>query len=231
MNSSLSLATKPIKVLTLLLSCAFLLALAHIVSFSLYYYDAISPDDWYYFSLFDLDEEESIGTWFSALILFFAAQLLLLIAMFNKGTPQTYRLSWFILAFGFCFLSLDEVAGFHELINTVVTIAHWTFFGLLAVILVAIIYARFLWNLPTRTRSFFIVSGLIYIGGAIGIEWSTIWYEEHDHLDSLAYNLWNALEELLEMLGVSVFIYALLDYMSRLHSIESVKVAFEYPCS
>ena len=43
----------------------------------------------------------------------------------------------------------------------------------------------------------------------------TDWYEERELLDTLAYNLWNAVEEGLEMAGVVLFIHALLGYMGR----------------
>ena len=47
------------------------------------------------------------------------------------------------------------------------------------------------------------------------IEWSTDCYEEHELMDTLAYNLWNAVEEGLEMAGVVLFIHTLLGYMVR----------------
>ncbi len=55
----------------------------------------------------------------------------------------------------------------------------------------------------------------MYIGAAVGVELSTDWYAEEDLLNTLAYNLWNALEEGLEMAAVVLFMYALLGYMGQ----------------
>ncbi|MFP8877143.1 MAG: hypothetical protein VCB99_09590 [Myxococcota bacterium] len=64
--------------------------------------------------------------------------------------------------------------------------------------------------LPSKIRFLFILAALIYVGGAVGVERATDWYDVHDLLDTLAYNLWTAVEETMEMAGVIVFIYALL---------------------
>ena len=60
----------------------------------------------------------------------------------------------------------------------------------------------------------------------MGVEWGTIWYEEHGRLDTLEYNLWNALEEGMEMVGVILFIYGLLGYIAQRASHSSLLVRF-----
>jgi hypothetical protein len=223
MKPQLSLAINPTRIVTFLLIVTATLILAHIVFISLWYHEVISSDNWHYISIFDLDEEASLGTWFSAILLLVAAQLLLVIGIFHKQQQQRYSIGWLVLATGFYILSLDEVAGFHELANTAMT-THWSIFGLVITIIIAILYLKFLWILPVKTRYLFIISGLLYIGGAVCMEWGTIWYEEHDQLDSLAYNLWNALEEGLEMLGIVIFIYSLLDYMRSQNTFEKITI-------
>ena len=51
----------------------------HVTAMLVWHLDLLPVDNWIYFSFFDLDEEESIGTWFSTLILFAAA----LLSLFN----------------------------------------------------------------------------------------------------------------------------------------------------
>ena len=191
------------------------LVLAHIVSVVVWYRDLLPIEEWLYISFFDLDEEESLGTWFSALILFGAGQLALLQSRYAKHQAQGWYWCWLLLAIGFHILSLDEVAGFHEFVNTIVENTHWTTFGAIIVLVVAAAYLPFLLALPARTRWLFVLSGAIYVGGAVGVEWATLWYEENDQLNTLAYNLWNALEEGMEMGGVVLFIYALLDFIAK----------------
>ncbi len=200
---------------TLLLSAvASGLVVAHILSVTAWYQDWLPLDEWLYYSFFDLDEEESLGTWFSALILVIAGQLCWFQARRVAGVPGSHRPAWLLLALGFHLLSLDEIAGFHETVNTLVEGTHWTTFGALIGLGAGIAFLPFLWHLPARTRILFIVAGVIYLGGAVGVEFGTLSYEEADALDTLPYNLWNALEEGMEMAGIILFIYALLRHMA-----------------
>ncbi len=209
-----------------LLVIALSLTLAHIVAMLVWYRDLIDTSEWLYFEFFDLDEEESLGTWYSTLILFAAGQLTLLQSRFIRRGSQAWYRWWLMLGIGFHILSLDELIGFHEFVNTMVQDTHWTTFGLAITLLVAAAYLPFLWALPARTRRLFVVAGIIYIGGAVGVEWATIYYEENDQLNTLAYNLWNALEESMEMTGVILFIYTLLGHVAANPKANSLSIRF-----
>jgi hypothetical protein len=211
----------------LLFGIAGALVLAHILAVVFWYRDLLPIDDWLYISFFDLDEEESIGTWFSALILFAAGQLALLQYRCTKAVAGGWSLWWLLLAIGFHLLSLDEVAGFHEFVNTVVEDTHWTTYGAILVLVVAAAYLPFLWALPPRTRWYFILAGAIYVGGAVGVEWGTLWHEDNDQLDTLGYNLWNALEEGMEMAGVILFICTLLRHLADSGENPSLSIRFK----
>jgi len=186
----------------------------HIAVMLIWYWDLIDTNRWLYFEFFDLDEEESFGTWFSTLILLGAGQLTLLQSRSVGRQSKSNYHYWLMLAIGFHLLSLDELVGFHEFINTVVKDTHWTSYGLAICLVVGAAYVPFLWTLPVRTRWLFITSGMIFIGGAVGVEWATIYYEENDLLNTLAYNLWNALEESMEMSGIILYIYTLLGHIA-----------------
>jgi len=209
-----------------LFSIAAGLTIAHIIAMFGWYRDLFPIDDWLYISFFDLDEEESLGTWFSALILFAAGQLTLLQARYMRREPGSWHTWWLLLAIGFHILSLDEVAGFHEFVNTVVEDTHWTTFGAILVLVVGCAYLPFLWALPTRTRWLFILSGAIYVGGAVGVEWATIWHDENDLLDTLGYNLWNAVEEGMEMAGIILFICTLLAHIAQQSDSAELRLSF-----
>lgn len=202
------------------------LTLMHIIAMSIWYLDLIDTNQWLYFEFFDLDEEESFGTWFSTLLLLAAGQLTLLHsrAVAHQLRGQYHYWRW--LAIGFHLLSIDELVGFHEFINTVVKETHWTSYGLAVTLVVGAAYVPFLWTLPWRIRWLFIASGFIYIGGAVGVEWGTIYYEETDQLNTLAYNLWNALEEAMEMAGIILFIYTLLGHMAAHPKNQMINIKF-----
>ena len=189
------------------------LTVMHIACMVAWYKDMLPFDDWLYISFFDLDEEESLGTWFSTLILFFAGLFSLFHARYSEPRQNRWHFCWWLLGIGFCVLSLDEVAGFHEFVNTVVEYTHWTTFGAVLVVALGFVFLPFILSLPSRTRLLFLIAGAIYVGGAIGVEWATLWHEEHGLLDTLAYNLWNALEEFMEMAGIILYIYAILAHI------------------
>lgn len=196
---------------TTLALIASVLILLHVGAMLAWYLDWLPVDEWLYYSFFDLDEEEGLGTWFSAIILLLAGQL----SWLQSRLAPSLALWWRVLAVGFHLLSLDEVAGFHETVNTVVEDTHWTTFGAILGGIVALGFIPFLFKLPVRTRWLCIAGGVIYLGGAVGVERGTLWYEEQDLLDTLAYNLWNTLEEGMEMLGIVIYIYALLGHAAR----------------
>ena len=50
------------------------------------------------------------------------------------------------------------------------------------------------------------LAGAVYLGGALGVEVLTDPYLENDELNTLAYNLWTALEESMEIAGMLIFL-------------------------
>lgn len=159
-------------------------------------------------AFFDLDEEESFGTWFNSGILLIAAALLVHQARVVRAQGAPWQAWWLVLGLGFCFLSIDEIAGMHEFMNTVMEETPWTVVGFPILALVGLSYLPFLWHHRWRTGLLFLLAGAIYGGGAVGVEHLT-----DREVNSLHYNMWTALEEGMEMLGVILFIYALLDHM------------------
>ncbi len=162
--------------------------------------------------LFDVDEEDSIPTWYSASALLLASALLFLISQRKRADRDPWIRYWYGLSLTLTALSLDEIAGFHEALNTMAD-SSWAIPGGIAAAIFGLAYLRFLRHLPARTRWLFVLSGCVFLGGAVGVEMSTDWYEDQELLNTLAYNLWTAVEEGMEMGGVVLFIYALLRYM------------------
>ena len=74
-------------------------------------------------------------------------------------------------------------------------------------------YAKFLLDLPSRTRVLFISSGILFVTGAIGFELIGGWYADKHGTGNITYALITTCEELLEMLGIALFIYTLLKYI------------------
>ena len=172
--------------------------------------------------LFTLNQETNLPTWFSALLLLTAALLLLLVAVLKQARAARFTRHWFGLAFIFFYLATDEAAEIHGLFNVVgATIGSssglfywpWVTVALGSVLIVALAYLRFVAELPPKTRWLFVGAGVLYVFGAVGMEMLGGLYTETYGEESFTYALLFTIEETLEMTGVVLFLYALLDYL------------------
>ena len=175
--------------------------------------------------LLSVNLEDSIPTWYSIILLFVATLLLFIIAYSRHQASNRYARHWLGLGVLFFYLSMDEGAVIHEIFAEPLQLAFGTS-GVLAfgwqilagplVILFGILYLRFLFYLPKRTRFLFVIAGGLYVGGALVVEGFSAALWEANNGVSMTYLIVATLEELFEILGVSIFIYALLDYMMRM---------------
>ncbi len=172
---------------------------------------------------FNFNKETNIPTFYSSLTLLAASILLILIAMYHKRKKDAY-VGWFGLGVIFSFLSIDEMTGLHErfiipvqsLAGTTGGLLHYAWvipYGIFLIIL-SILYFRFLLALPKKTRFLFILSAVIFVSGAIGFELfeGQLFFHEGRNV---TYAVLYTFEELFEKIGVAVFIYALLSYIAN----------------
>jgi len=188
------------------------LVVVHVLAMQAYFNPALGWQErfgFHYWQLafFDLDEEESFGTWFSSGILMMAAVLLAHQARVLRAEGESWHKWWSVLAIGFCFMSVDEVAGMHEFMNSMMEDTPWTVVGFPILVVVGLAYFPFMWHHRGRTGLLFLLAGAVYGGGAVGVEHFT-----DSDLNSLHYNMWTALDEGMEMLGGIILIYAVLDH-------------------
>lgn len=172
--------------------------------------------------IFGFDLEENIPTLYSSFTLFISSLLLLIIGIKQKSMGSDY-IGWFGLMLIFLFLSLDEVLSIHErLTNPIHTALNtsgllyyaWVIpYGVMLFVFV-LLYLHFLMNLPKRIMILFIVSGTIFVTGAIGFEMLGGMQHEQNGYKNLHYAVLYTFEELFEMLGIALFIYTLLSYIS-----------------
>ena len=172
-----------------------------------YYNHEVEEVNWLIFQLFDLDEENNLPTWFSSFLLLNSSLLMYLVAGINRGKNYFH---WMLLSIGFLALSIDEVAGVHESIHTAIDF-NWAYAGGILVLVLGLSFIPFLLSLDRRLAILFIISGLIYVTGIIGVE---LLSEDMDE-DSMAYGFATAVEEGLEMLGALLFLAVNLDELKR----------------
>lgn len=179
--------------------------------------------DRYLINLFNLDIESNFPTWYAALSLMFCSTLLLIISAAKRKSKDRYFFHWLFLGIIFLVLATDEMIQLHEQVTTPIReILHTTGYLYITWVIPAIIfgivflvaYFKYLLHLPRNFRFLFIISGVIYILGAIGLEIISsnhiYFYGQND----FSYALLTTVEETLEMTGVLFFIYTLTSYIS-----------------
>lgn len=178
-----------------------------------------------------LKYETSLGTWFSSLQ--FAALAAVLFALWRREGGM-----WLLLAVGALFLSADEAASIHERLGSLVKHAvsrgvpgtftgwlrleyrsyYWLLLYLPLAVPAALVVARFLWvRLESHRRA--VVWGIaIFFVGAAGLDFLEGLVGNDDHgplpfgpvlVDVIL------LEEVLEMLGVSLVLAAVAEHAAR----------------
>jgi hypothetical protein len=173
---------------------------------------------------FDPDEENNISAYYQTVTLLFCSFLLMLISWAKSATGARYRRRWRMLALIFFLLSMDEAASFHESITGILRSAlnlgdffhfAWVVPAFIFALIVAVSYLPFLLSLPAGTRRLFVISGAFYVGGAVGMEMVGGHLLKLYGQRSFQYAAGTIIEEALEIIGVWIFIHALLSYLSE----------------
>jgi predicted permease len=124
----------------------------------------------------------------------------------------------------FCAISLEETIGLHELTSrplsailpaTGILFHTWIVLGILFASIVALFYVRFLLHLPRTTRKLFVLAAALYVGGVLGMETIRGVYNELYGVRNMTAQMMKTFEEFCQMLGITVFIYSLLDYIGE----------------
>ena len=217
MTASISINPKRVLV-TLLIVIVPVILINIVFQVMIYLSDNQDPSSLFYGASFlYLDHENNLPTWFANLLLILAAGLLMVIGRVERTWP------WVVLGFLFLFLALDEIVSLHERLNRPLRQvmnasdslqALWVLPALLFVGGLTALCWRFFRRLPSRTRKLFTLAALLFIGGALGAELISGTLASVDTPWTLGYGLVSVIEESLELCGVSVFIYALLQYLA-----------------
>lgn len=173
---------------------------------------------------FYLDRERSFPTLYVSLLWLLCSVLLAGIAFSDRASATRHARQWGALALIFLFLFTDELLQFHEEIGEPLRNAlgtsgvlyyAWIMPALVLLAILGALYAGFVVALPAEIRRLFLIAGAIFVAGAIGMEMVGGYMASSYGLESAALQASSTVEELLEMLGITIFIHALLEYMRR----------------
>jgi len=171
---------------------------------------------------FLLAHERNPSTWVSAAALALAALLAWAVGRGRRDVG-----TWNLVAVIFAVMSLDEVATFHERMAALplpgIGSRGWAGAGLLLVALVGIRLVRWVLALQIDLRVALLAGGVLFVGGAVGIE-VLAGNHQSAHGEDTWFWVLSTVEENLELLGVLVVVRALLAHLARLPGSLAVRV-------
>jgi hypothetical protein len=163
-----------------------------------------------------LSYEGNVPTWFSS--------SLLLACAIAAGTiareATSWRRHWWGIAVVAGYLSMDEAAEIHEHLGGLFgthgfLYFDWVLIAVPIVVVLFLVYLRFIIAQPSATRTSLIIAGIIYVGGAAGMDLPLGWWTEHFGNDGLGYALIDWVEETLEMIGATLALLTLVRHRAE----------------
>ncbi len=174
-----------------------------------------------YLRHFSFNEEHSLPTWYSAILLYSAALLSLAVAHADRRLKGY----WQGLAVLFTAMSIDESVSFHEAFITILAFLKsysdllyfpWVVLGIPFVLAVFVLYLPFLRRLPSPIAGRIFLAGAVYVTGALVLEIVDGVIAARHGEDSLPYITGYILEDLLEMAGMLIYLHAVFDHLRNL---------------
>lgn len=170
---------------------------------------------------FDVGGEQTVGAWYSSVLLLLCALVLFHIAGLKRRFAEPYAMHWLFLALIFFALSMDESVGFHEtLIDPMRTLFAaegifrfaWIIPAIAGVLVVGAAYLGFVFHLEPLYRNRIILAGVIFLLGAIGFEMMEGAFASFYAAHLVIYETAVHVEDTLEFAGVLLFLHTLLRY-------------------
>jgi hypothetical protein len=147
----------------------------------------------------NVNNERNLTAWYSSILLAIVALVASDIARVERSQRRTPWWCWVFLSATFVYLSLDELLQMHEKSSIV---------SALLVPLVIVFGAAtlpLLWKLPRRIALQFVAAGVLFVGGAAGIDSIDRFLGETNLVIV-------HLEEACEMFGVAIMLAAIAQY-------------------
>ena len=186
--------------------------------------------------LFDMTRERSIPTWYSSVLMILSALSTAVIGLGHRVTGRDPQIYWFVVSLLFLLLSYDELFEVHE------SFAHyavewrdygdvlrfsWVLPGLTFAAVVFLSAVGFLRRLEREIRHLMLLSGGVFVAAAAGLElleeFRGLAIDGPRRLDPLFVLIATA-QEFLELVGLSLFLYALLRHIELAFERVSVRV-------
>ncbi len=175
-----------------------------------------------YVNQFVMNTEMNIPTYFATLQLLLASVLLFIIAAWKKLQGDRFHLHWKGLAFLLLLFSIDEFTAMHETLSKLLKelpdfyglfAFKWVIAGIGFVLVFGALYFVFFLHLENKYKILFLSAAMLFFGGAIGFEVIGGRFANYNDTRNFIFHAITTIEEMLELVGISLLVYALLDYI------------------
>jgi hypothetical protein len=212
-------------ILIILIGIMFLLLVLHMIFMTA---ESSNPYYWELVGLFDMDSEISLFTWYSTVVLLFVPSVLLFyIWWLKRQAKEKLSKSWFLAGSVLLFLSIDDGAMIHEKFSTInhltglqdvldgvsstwLAWSWWVIYVPIGIV-VGIILLRWFLSLPVRTRILITIAVLVAAIGQIGME--SISSFVTNNTGEYVGPVWRGLQKFVGRTGLSIFLFAIIDYI------------------
>jgi len=188
-------------------------------------------------SLFNVNEERNIPTFFTVCLAFMNAALLCIIALGAQQRPKRESTYWAILSAGLLCIAYDEGFQVHEKLvapmrrmlgETELGYLYfsWVVPGIAGIAILTLLFLNFFLRLPAHTRRRMLIAAGIYFGGCLGMEMLDGKYMT-SYGDTFTYSFLTTIEEGMEMAGLICLISALLKHIASHSEKIIVEIAAE----
>lgn len=167
-----------------------------------------------------VNSNDNLPKWYSSMLLTLAGVLLYLIAQKNRA-PKSHFFSWVLLSFTFFFLSLAKTTSFDQsFFGTIrmglrvvgIQIAPFLF-GVLLIALFLFLFAPFFFMMEGKVKKYVAISVIVYV--FVSLFFDVLSSQFYHAQGRVWYVLLSGCEELCEMIGTIIFLYALLLQLVR----------------
>lgn len=174
--------------------------------------------------LIDMDREMSIPTFYAVLLAFTCSGVLALLSAHARRTSDRQWWRWGLLSAFFFVMALDDGAAVHERVNSFLEKRGgdgalwqrpWVYVGLAVVAALVVVVFDALRTLPRDLGRRVVLAGVVFLGGAVGMEVVGGLICESGDCRDWPFVVQVAVEESLELAGLSLFLLAFTELAGR----------------
>jgi len=180
---------------------------------------------------FDLNSEHNAPTLYQSILWCFCSYFCYRI---GKADSSKASKMWYLFSFVFFFLGVDEYTMIHDsfsepLRNSFNLTGAFYFAWVIPYLILLVFLAPFAWNflksIPIKTSIKFVISGIVFVTGSLGMEMIGAGRHEAYGRSDWLYTVLTTIEESLEIIGISLFLYFLCEYITKINTSLLIKRA------